>query len=126
MHQSYLFQTWIEFYKNSYLQNKRRNNQFGRSIVAGVKTSIIPIEDKKKIREPERKEINDVPIKIISPSQALVEQAETKIERYVLKRKTEPCKAPNNAKRAKGKTNQKITLRGAKIFPIDKMAMISK
>ena len=114
MHQSYLFQTWIEFYKNSYLQNKRRNNQFGRSIVGGVKTSIIPIEDKKKIREPERKEINDVPIKIISPSQAVVEQAETEIERLVLKRKTEPCKAHNNAKRAKGKTNQKNNTKRSK------------
>jgi hypothetical protein len=58
---------WIDFYKNSYLQNKKRNNQFGGSIVGGVKMSIIPIENKKKIREPERKEINDVPIKIKSP-----------------------------------------------------------
>ena len=45
---------WIDFYKHSYLQNKKRYNQLGRSIVGGVKTSIIPIEDKKKIREPER------------------------------------------------------------------------
>ena len=45
------------------------------------KTYIIPIEEKKKIGEPDRKEINDVPIKIISPSPAVIEQAETAIER---------------------------------------------
>jgi len=85
---------WIYFYKNSYLQNKKRNNKFGGSIVGGVKTSIIPIEDKKKIREPERKEINDVRCKIISPSQAVVEQAETEIERHGLKRKNRTSQRP--------------------------------
>ena len=105
---------WIDFYKNCYLQNKKRNNQFGGSIVGGVKMSIIPIENKKKIREPERKEINDVPIKIISPSQAVVEQAETEIERQGLKRKTEPRKAHNNATRAKVTTNQKNNTKRSK------------
>ena len=105
---------WIDFYKNCYLQNKKRNNQFGGSIVGGVKASIIPIEDKKKIREPERKEINDVPIEIISPSQAVVEQAETEIERQGLKRKTEPRKAHNNATRAKVTTNQKNNTKRSK------------
>jgi len=105
---------WIDFYKNSYLQNKKRNSQFGGSIVGGVKTRIIPIEDKKKIGEPERKEINDVPIKIISPSQAVVEQAETEIERQGLKRKREPRTAHNNAKRAKVKTNQKNNTKRSK------------
>jgi hypothetical protein len=42
------------------------------------------IENKKKIREPERKEINDVPIKIKSPSQAVVDKAETEIKRQVI------------------------------------------
>lgn len=98
---------WIEFYKNSYLHNKKNGTQFGGSIVGGVKTRIIPIEDKKKFGELERKEINDVPINIISPSQAVVEQAETEIERKVLKRTREPRIAHNNAKRAKVKTNQK-------------------
>jgi hypothetical protein len=46
---------WIDVYKNCYLQNKKRNNQFGGSIVGEVKASIIPIEDKKKIREPEKR-----------------------------------------------------------------------
>ena len=82
--------------------------------MGGVKTSIIPIEDKKKIREPEKKEINDVPIKIISPSQAVVEQAETEIERRCLKRKTEHHKAHNNAKRAKVKTIQKNNTKRSK------------
>lgn len=98
---------WIEFYKNSYLQNKKRKNQFGGSIVGGAKTNIIPIEQKKKIGEPQQTEINDVPVKIISPAQAVVEQAETEIERQGLKRKTNHYKAHNNAKRTKVKTNQK-------------------
>ena len=105
---------WIDFYKNSYLQNKKRNNQFGGSIVGGVKTSIIPIENKKKIREPERKEINDVPIKIKSPSQAVVEHAETEIKRQGIKRKTEPRKTHNNAKRAKVKTIKKNSTKRSK------------
>jgi len=72
---------WIAFYRNSYIRNKKRSTQFGGSIVGTTKTYIIPIEEKKKIGEPERKEINNVPINIISPSQAVVEQAETEIER---------------------------------------------
>lgn len=62
-----------------HLHNKKNGTQFVGSIVGGVKTRIIPIEDKKNIGELERKEINDVPIKIISPSQAVVEQVETEI-----------------------------------------------
>jgi len=27
---------WVDFYKNIYLQNKKRDNQFGGSIVGGV------------------------------------------------------------------------------------------
>ena len=77
---------WIDFCKNSCLQNKKRNNQFGGSIVGGIKTSIISIENKEKIKEPERKKISDVPIKIILPSQAVVEQAETEIKRQGLKK----------------------------------------
>lgn len=77
---------WIDFYKNNYLQNKKRNIQFGGSIVGGVKTRIKPIEDNKKIEEPERQDIKNVPIKIRSPSHRI---------------------AHNNTKRAKAKTNQK-------------------
>jgi hypothetical protein len=43
--------------------------------VGGARTNIIPIEEKKKTKEPQRIEINDVPVKIISPSLAVVEQA---------------------------------------------------
>ena len=66
---------WIEFYKNSILHEKKRGTQFGWSKVGGAKTNIIPIEEKKKTKEPQRIEINDVPVKIISPSLAVVEQA---------------------------------------------------
>ena len=69
----------VEFYKNRHLQNKTRRTQFGGSILGGVKANIIPIEEVKKIKEPQRTEINDVQVKIISPSQAVVEQAETEI-----------------------------------------------
>jgi hypothetical protein len=51
-------------------------------------------------------EINDVPVKIISSSQAVVEQEETEIKRQGLKRKTEPHKSHNSAKRRKGKTQR--------------------
>lgn len=64
---------WIEFYKNSNLHDKMRGTQFGGSIVGGARTNIIPIEQKKKTKEPQRMEINDVPVKIISPSQTVVE-----------------------------------------------------
>jgi hypothetical protein len=59
--------------KNSNLHGKKRGTQFGGSIVGGARTNIIPIEEKKKKKEPRRMEINDVPVKIISPSQAVVE-----------------------------------------------------
>ena len=97
---------WIEFYKNSNLHDKKRGTQFGGSIVGGARTNIIPIEQKKKTKEPQRMEINDVPVKIISPSQAVVEQEETEIKRQGLKRKTEPHKSHNSAKRRKGKTQR--------------------
>ena len=51
-------------------------------------------------------EINDVPVKIIPTSQAVVEQAETEIKRQGLKGKTEPRKSYNSAKRRKGKTQR--------------------
>ena len=46
-----------------------------------TKTYILSIKEKKNIVEPKRKDINDVPIKIISHSQAVIEQAKTEIER---------------------------------------------
>ena len=97
---------WIEFYKNSNLHDKKRGTPFGGSIVGGARTNIIPIEQKKKTKEPQRMEINDLPVKIISPSLAVVEQAETEIKRQDLKRKTEPRKSHNSAKRRKGKTKR--------------------
>ena len=97
---------WIEFYRNSNLHEKKRGTQFGGSKVGGAKTNIIPIEEKKKTKEPQRMEINDVPVKIISPSLAVVEQAETEIKRQDLKRKTEPRKSHNSAKCRKGKTKR--------------------
>ena len=39
------------------------------------------MKENTKIGEPERKDISDVPIKIISHSQAVIEQAKTEIER---------------------------------------------
>lgn len=108
---------WIEFYKNSYLHNKKNGTQFGGSIVGGVRTNIIPIEEKKETTEPPRMEINDVPVKIISLSQAVVEQAETEIERQGLKRKPEPSKSHNSGKRRKVKTyRKKYTKQSKDIF----------
>jgi hypothetical protein len=45
-----------EFYKNSILHEKKRGTQFGGSKVGGAKTNIIPIEEKKKTKEPQRSE----------------------------------------------------------------------
>ena len=74
--------TWIKYYQdsiNKHTFNGKKRNQRGGSLVSGAKTIITPIENKKK-NESSQMDVNDVPVKIISPAQAVVEQASTEIE----------------------------------------------
>lgn len=70
---------WIEFYKSGGQLKIRRKNQTGGSFISPGKTDIIPIES---IKTPNTQtQITDVPVKIISPAQATVDQAKTEIDR---------------------------------------------
>ncbi|VDI45061.1 Hypothetical predicted protein [Mytilus galloprovincialis] len=89
--------TWIKYYQdsiNKHTFNGEKRNQRGGSLVSGAKTIITPIENNKK-NESSQMDVNDVPVKIISPAQAVVEQASTKsniwrMSRMVLKGNTNP------------------------------------
>jgi hypothetical protein len=56
-------------------------------------------------------EINDVPVKIISPSQAIVEQAETEIKRQGLKRKTNHVNPITALNVVRGRRKEKGTMK---------------
>lgn len=83
MDESKLFVAHASKWTGRYTINKKKRTQLDGSIVGTTKTYIIHIEEKKTIDESQRLESNDVPVTIISPSQAVFEQAETKIERYI-------------------------------------------
>ncbi|CAC5365504.1 unnamed protein product [Mytilus coruscus] len=73
---------WIKYYQdtiNKHTLNGKHRNQRGGSLVSGAKTFITPIEYNKK-NTPSQMEVSDVPVKIISPAQAVVEQASTEID----------------------------------------------
>ena len=57
----------------------KKRNQKGGSLVSGAKTVITPIEYG-KTHTPSQIEISDVPVKIISPAQAAVDQAKTEMD----------------------------------------------
>lgn len=112
---------WIEYYKKNNPQNrisfhhKRKGGQRGRSLVSGANTYITPIEWKTNTNQ--QKDSSDVPIKIISPSQAVVEQAKTEIGREShigrgIKRKQKQKGVSKTNKRRKVKTKKikKITI----------------
>lgn len=72
---------WIKYYQdtiNKHTLNRKHRKQIGGSLVSRAKTFITPIEYKKK-NTPSQMEVSDVPVKIISPAQAAVEQASTEI-----------------------------------------------
>ena len=74
---------WIQYYKDSLKRhtfNGKNRNQRGGSLVSGAKTAISPIEYGKP-EVPPKMQVDEVPVKIISPAQAAVEQASTEIER---------------------------------------------
>lgn len=92
---------WIEFYKSGGQLKKRRKNQTGGSFTSPGKTDIIPIES---IKTPNTQtQITDVPVKIISPAQATVDQAKTEIDRKNKKKnsikKKRQYKSHNRVKR---------------------------
>ncbi|CAC5365518.1 unnamed protein product [Mytilus coruscus] len=69
---------WIKYYQdtiNKHTLNGKHRNQ----LVSGAKTFIVPIEYKKKNTHSQM-EVSDVPVKIISPVQAVAEQASTNID----------------------------------------------
>lgn len=73
---------WIQYYKDSLKRhtfNGKNRNQRGGSLVSGAKTVISPIEYGKSEVSP-KIEVDEVPVKIISPAQAAVEQASTEIK----------------------------------------------
>lgn len=104
---------WIEFYRNSlkgHLFNGRNRNQKGGSLVSGAKTIISPIEYGKSTPT-SKMEIDEVPVKIISPAQAAVELASTEIDRmtHVKRRhKTKKIRLGNKRRRLKTKSSKNI------------------
>ena len=107
---------WIKYYKDSlnrHTFNGKNRNQRGGSLVSGAKTIISPIEYV-KAEVPSKMDVDEVPVKIISPAQAAVEQASTEIERKAhvkkgVKRrpKTKQSRSVNKRRRLKAKTPKK-------------------
>lgn len=105
---------WIQYYKdniNLHTSNGMKRNQRGGSFVGGAKTVISPIEYKK--HAPSQMEITEVPVKIVSPSQAAVDQAKTEIDSKAhvkrgLKRKRKVKYHRKGAKRRHIKTKSKV------------------
>lgn len=96
---------WIQYYKDNI--NGMKRNQRGGSFVGGAKTMISPIEYKK--HAPSQMEITEVPVKIVSPAQAAVDQAKTEIDSNVkrgLKRKRKAKSPRKGGKRRHIKTNK--------------------
>ena len=89
---------WVDFYWDSYVNRNKTGSQIGGA--NSKKSSIHPIE-----RPPENNESQtEGPVKIISPAQAVVEQAETEIKRKGLKRKQKCKTTGQSGKRGRGKT----------------------
>jgi len=103
---------WIQYYKdniNLHTLNGMKRNQRGGSFVGGAKTVISPIEYKK--HAPSQMEITEVPVKIVSPAQAAVDQAKTEIDSKAhvkrgLKRKRKAKSPRKGGKRRHIKTNK--------------------
>ena len=98
---------WIEFYKTNYVHDQRKVGQFGGSIVGGIKSSIQPIERPARNKEAQK----DVPVKIMSPAQAVVEQAEMEIKRQFkgMKRRQKCETTSKDDKRRRVKTKDYLS-----------------
>lgn len=97
---------WLQFYKDTSKQFMRniKKGQFGGSIAKGKQSNITPIEWKKNPKS--KMEISDVPVNIISPSKAVVLQAQSEVKRKInmnrgLKRKRRSDKTKQKGKRRK-------------------------
>jgi len=116
---------WIRYYKDTlkmHTFNGKNRNQRGGSLVSGAKTVISPIDYGKSDVTP-KTEIGEVPVKIISPSQAAVEQASTELQHKAhvkrgikRRRKTKPPRSGSKRRRLKvkipkGKANRKLQKR---------------
>lgn len=65
---------WLQFYKDNLQNHKhKRKNQKGGSLVNGGQSEIAPIEFKGNPGT--QMEISKVPVKIVSPSQAVVDSS---------------------------------------------------
>lgn len=95
---------WIDFYWNNYV-NHKNSEQFGGSLTYRGKPSIHPIEPPPRIKETQE----EVPVKIISPAQAVVEQAETEIKRQGLKRRAKCQTTSQRGKRLRVKTQDYLS-----------------
>lgn len=96
---------WIDFYKASFAHGQRQVGQFGGSIAGGMKSRIQPIE-----RPARKKDVqSDVPVKIVSPAQAVVEQAETEIRRQGMKRRRKCETTIKEDKRRRVKTKDYLS-----------------
>lgn len=101
---------WIQYYKDGLKKHTfsgKIRNQRGGSLVSGAKTNVSPI-DYVKSGIPSKMEVDEVPVKIISPAQAAVEQASEEIKHKAhvkrsvkRRRKTKPLKSGNKHRRRK-------------------------
>lgn len=97
---------WLKFYKdNTHHQNIRNRHQKGGSLVIGGQTEITPIEIKKNPTA--KTEISNVPVKIVSPSQAVVDQAKTEINRKTKSKRLLKGKRKHKSRSRTGKRQRK-------------------
>lgn len=124
---------WMQYYKDGiqrYTLSGKKRNQRGGSIVGSAKTVISPIEYVKQHTQ-SKMEIDDIPVKIISPAQATVEQASTEIEHKThvnkgIKRQRKTRSFRSNSKRRRLKTKKTNRKKGNKKLRTKKKKKISK
>lgn len=128
---------WLQFYKDKtnklVATNTKKRGQRGGSLVNMVKTSILPVGYKRKTDL--QMGVNDIPVKIVSPSQAIVDQAKTEINRKAhvkkgTKRKRSRNSSSRGGKRQRSKSsklvNKKIKVKSVKIVKKRKSKKIGR
>jgi hypothetical protein len=71
---------WLQYYKNRGPGRISEHQKGGSFVRGGGKETVVPIEKTTKVKQ-HNQEINEIPVKIVSPAQATVDQAKSEIAR---------------------------------------------